>query len=152
MECAVFLSDFQSTQGGNLEAGTVHYPRPGLWYLLQANPDYSGLTLVGGYTNSPAFPGAACLLTPVNNPSLRTRRPQFVWSQPTPAATWFYLWLNHDGIRYKDFWINTGTDGGGGTNWLPELDLPPGNYQWWVQGWNLGGYGQWSASSSFAVP
>jgi hypothetical protein len=30
--------------------------------------------------------------------------------------------------------------------------LTSGNYRWWIQTWNTGGYGPWSSLMNFSLP
>ena len=102
----------------------------------------------GPWSTETAFNiGAVTLLTPTNNASFLTGRPQLAWSQSDPTATWFYLWLNRDGSKYLDLWL----EGATATNWAPAADLPAGTYTWWVETWNSSGYGPWSQAGTFTV-
>lgn len=94
-------------------------------------------------TQQALLTGAVALLAPVAAGT--NRAPQLVWSQSDPPGTWFYVWLNRDGARYLAFWLQ------GMTHWTPPTDLPAGSYTWWIQPWNQGGYGPWSAPGTFAV-
>lgn len=42
-----------------------------------------------------------------------------------------------DDTRYLEKWVDT-------YQWKPQRDLPPGDYAFWVRGWNNLGYGRWS--------
>jgi hypothetical protein len=90
------------------------------------------------------------LLTPTNTASIQDRHPEFSWSQSAPTATWFHLYIAHNGSNYLDHWIE------GETNWTPTVDLPGGTYTWAVQTWNPDGLGLWSQIATFtnqvAVP
>ena len=73
-------------------------------------------------------PGAATLITPINNASIiQALPPQLVWLNSLPAATWFQLYVTLNGSTYLDQWIE------GATNWVPGTDLPSGIYSWWVR-------------------
>jgi sulfur relay (sulfurtransferase) complex TusBCD TusD component (DsrE family) len=112
------------------------------WYVRGWSPDGLGpWSSAGSFTV--AIPGPVTLLTPTNSASIQDRRPEFAWSQSTPAATWCYLYVNRNGSKYLDQWIE------GATNWTPTADLPGGTYSWAVQTWNPAGMGVWSQLATF---
>ena len=90
--------------------------------------------------------GAVTLISPPDGASVQARRPQFSWSQSDPAATWYHLWINYNGVKYTDVWVE------GETNWTATADLPGASYSWWVQPWSPAGLGPWSQGSSFTIP
>jgi len=85
------------------------------------------------------------LLSPADRARIQERRPEFAWSQPSPAAAWFHLCINRNGSKCYDLWIE------GTTNWMPAIDLPGGTYTWAVQAWTPAGLGPWSKTASFAA-
>jgi hypothetical protein len=92
------------------------------------------------------IPGAAALITPLNNATVQVRRPQFSWSQSAPAAEWFRLYVSRNGSACIDQWIQ------GTTTWTPSIDLAAGSYTWMVQTYSSGGLGPWSTNFSFTIP
>ena len=90
--------------------------------------------------------GCVALLTPANGATVQGRRPQLSWSQSDPAATWYHLWVNYNGVKYFDLWIE------GQTSWTATFDMPGANYSWGVQPWSPAGTGPWSQLSSFTIP
>jgi len=118
-----------------------HGPGAYQWWVRGWSPDGLGpWSSAGGFTI-----GAVALVTPSNSAILQTRRPQLSWSQSDPAATWFHLWINRDGSKYLDQWIE------GTTNWTASTDMSGGDYAWWVQAWSPAGYGPWSTNSTFTI-
>jgi hypothetical protein len=70
---------------------------------------------------------------------------EYVW-QRDPAATWYELYVTHNGKVFCDQWfalsdsvdqVNFAVDVGGHTG---------GAYQWWVRGWSADGLGPWCGS------
>jgi len=45
---------------------------------------------------------------------------------------------------YLSEWMKT-------RSWEPKDELPPGEYKWWVAGWNRMGMGPWSSGMSFTI-
>jgi formylglycine-generating enzyme required for sulfatase activity len=120
----------------------VPLPRKALWLL--------SLSLALAWFAPPeaqgaATPGAVTLLAPPNNASLSTRQPELSWSQTTPAATWFRLYITRNTRPVFDQWLQ------GATNWTPAAGLPGGSYSWWVQPFNAAGVGPWSTNASFTI-
>ncbi len=85
------------------------------------------------------------VMNPSGGEAVETRRPQFTWSE-TEGATWHQLSLHRDGTEHLTQWVEEAT-------WTPEVDLPAGDYQWWVRGWGPEiGFGTWSGAADFTVP
>jgi predicted outer membrane repeat protein len=85
--------------------------------------------------------------------TITTSQPTFTWNH-TPSAYWFYLWLTNDATGYVlDQWYNAYDVCIDGTcSVTPPLNLPDGNYTFWVQAWSpVAGYGLWSAGTQFTV-
>ena len=118
-----------------------HGPGAYQWYVIGWSPDG-----YGPWSSATTFSiGAVSLVTPTNDASLQTRRPQFSWSQSDPAATSFEIELYRNGSVYLAQWID------GTTNWTPDTDLSGGNYTWRVDPWGPAGYGPWSTNSTFTI-
>ena len=114
------------------------------WYIRGWSPKGLGpWSSAGGF--SVAVPGPVTLLTPANQANFQARRPQLSWSQPTPAAAWYRLWIVRNGAKCLDQWIE------GTTNWTSTVDLPGGTYTWAVQAWNSAGLGPWSQIETFTI-
>jgi hypothetical protein len=129
-----FAVDLSGHAGGNYQ-----------WYVRGWNPEGFGPWSSAG-SFSLGIPGAVALLAPTNNASLSNRHPELTWSQSFPAASWFQLYVMHDGSQYLDQWVQ------GATNWTPTADLPAGSYSWRVQTYGAGGLGTWSTNSNFTIP
>jgi len=101
------------------------------------------------------LPGAATLVSPFGSTTNTT--PAYTWSQVNDA-TWYYLWVssvNDDGslttIHTK--WYDSSLVCSGITCTITPsgVTLSPGNYRWWIQTWNDGGYGPWTGAMNFTV-
>ena len=75
-----------------------------------------------------------------------SNRPTFTWMMATPAATWFQVELTRNGQLLPLQWVEEQE------SWTPTNNLPLGNYQWRVRGWNPDGFGAWSTAETFVVP
>ena len=100
-------------------------------------------------------PGAAALLSP--NGSIAVTMPTYSWNKVN-AATWYYLWVskvNPNGSLTTVYtkWYESGTVcGASNCSVAPAgVTLSNGNYRWWIQTWNNGGYGPWSSMMNFSV-
>jgi hypothetical protein len=78
--------------------------------------------------------------------------PPYIWSAVS-SATWYYLWVNGPSGNVLKQWYSSAQAncGGGACAVTPTTTLAAGNYTWWVQTWNSGGYGPWSAGMSLTV-
>ncbi len=133
---------FSSTNGSGDFSGT---------FTVEANTNElrTGLvSVIGGeaevsctLTQEAVVAETVVLTTPQDGAILEDRRPQFSWSESTPAATKYYLWISRNGTNYLNKWIV------GATNWVAPTALPAGTYTWWVQSWSPAGYGPRSATS-----
>ena len=88
-------------------------------------------------------PAATTLRKPTG--TVTDARPTFAWDVVV-GATWYHVWIARDGVRHYDKWVQ-------GTSWTPDWDMTdyPGAYEWWVQTWGPGGYGEWSSAATFSV-
>ena len=86
-------------------------------------------------------------IAPVGTLATGTGRPEFTWTE-SPGSTWYQVYLNRDGSFHESFWLEQET-----TAWTPASDLPSGDYDWWVRGWNPTDKSTpWSEPKSFAIP
>jgi hypothetical protein len=85
--------------------------------------------------------GVATPLAPVGGAVVTEAYPQFTWS-PVTNATGYYLKLFRNGRAYrlKQNGRNVSQAWSGTTNYVPEVALPTGDYQWWVRAWNPDGF------------
>lgn len=71
------------------------------------------------------------------------RRPRFAWTAQEHAA-WYRLWINHGDQTYLAEWMQA-------TQWTSAVDMPLGEYHWWVQTWSPDAYGPWSPGKDFEL-
>jgi hypothetical protein len=137
----------QSTQNTNRWTSTNDLPNGSYeWWVQTWNSEgYGSWSALGSFVVFGGAPGLATLISPTNDETAISRRPDLYWTNAPPAATWYYLWINKDGEYYHQEWIQTTS------RWAPTNDLPNGRYAWWVQTWNPDGYGAWSSVSAFTV-
>jgi len=126
------------------------------WWIQTWNPSGYGpwsdgmAFTVGG----PGPPGKATLVSPSG--TITTATPAYIWNA-VPGATWYYLWVNDSttGSGKIISWYTAeqaGCGSGTGTcSVTPSTALASGNGQWWIQTWNLSGYGPWSDGMSFTI-
>jgi len=86
-------------------------------------------------------PDKPILLTPTGAQFDRT--PLFDWDS-NEQATWYQLWISKDGKKYYSKWLNQTS-----TEWTPFWNLPNGEFEWWLRGWNVDGMGAWSTGTTF---
>lgn len=101
-------------------------------------------------TATTSAPSDAVPVSPIG--TITATQPTFTWTSVGVTA-WYYLWISGSNGYILDQWYD---------GWFvcdpfacsatPNLNLPAGNYQWWVQEWTqAGGYGQWSSATNFTV-
>ncbi len=88
------------------------------------------------------FPASA--MYPSGGEVISDRRPAFTWTA-IHGATWYQLILHRNGVAYQKDWVNT-------TTWIPDGDLPGGDYQWWVRAWGQPLGNMWSSEAMFSIP
>jgi glucose/arabinose dehydrogenase len=76
--------------------------------------------------------------------------PTYTWNEVSDA-TWYYLWVNGpSGNVIKQWYTSAQADCDGSTcSVTPSTTLSGGAHTWWIQTWNLGGYGPWSDGMNF---
>ena len=101
-------------------------------------------------------PGTAALISP--NGSISDTTPNYTWNSVS-GSTWYYLWVskvNSDGslTTAHTKWYDASVVCSGATcSVTPDgVTLTSGNYRWWIQTWNTGGYGPWSNLMNFSLP
>jgi hypothetical protein len=109
----------------------------------------------------PKPPVAATLVSPSGNVTGTT--PAYTWNEVLDSAqgdasTWYYLWVsrvNADGSLttvHTKWYTAASVCSGGACSITPAgVTLSGGNYRWWIQTWNDGGYGPWSGGTNFSV-
>jgi glucose/arabinose dehydrogenase len=101
-------------------------------------------------------PAKATLLSPSG--AITDTQPTFSWNEVLgtgqgDAATWYYLWVDGPSGNVIKQWYQASDICNGATCSITSaVALSGGTYNWWVQTWNLGGYGPWSDGMSFDLP
>jgi hypothetical protein len=102
------------------------------------------------------LPGVATLVSPTGG--ITDTTPTYTWNNVN-AATWYYLWVsqvNSDGsfTTVHSSWYESSAVCSGATCSITPagVTLSSGNYSWWIQTWNDGGYGPWSTKMDFSLP
>jgi hypothetical protein len=100
-------------------------------------------------------PGAATLVSPSGGVSDTT--PAYSWNQLNDS-TWYFLWVsrvNSNGslttIHTKWYTSAEACSGATCTITPAGITLTSGNYRWWIQTWNDGGYGPWTSGVNFTI-
>jgi hypothetical protein len=101
-------------------------------------------------------PGMATLVSPTGATTDNT--PAYSWNTVN-TATWYYLWVsrvNSDNSLttiYTKWYESFAVCSASTCSITPEgLTLMGGNYKWWIQAWNEGGYGPWTTEMNFSLP
>ena len=165
------LSSYPSTplegvahEGGGLQVGQTYYfsvfrtelhllahtlsiPYPGYVYPLDWVMYYrSGVQMTCTTRAIVNAPSAPIHVKPSGVlPTRGPQQPLFEWQPQGDPSPWFHVYMTQNGSKYLSKWMNT-------RSWEPEYALPPGEYKWWVAGWNRMGMGPWSSGTSFTVP
>jgi hypothetical protein len=122
------------------------------WWIQTWNPVGYGPWSAG--MNFTAAPGATALVSPSG--AIGDTTLTYTWNKVT-GATWYYLWVskvNNDGslTTVHTKWYDASPVCGSSTcSITPNVTLVGGNYRWWIQTWNNGGYGPWSSRMDFSV-
>jgi cysteine-rich secretory family protein len=102
------------------------------------------------------LPGVATLVSPTGG--ITDTTPTYTWNKVN-AATWYYLWVsqvNSDGsftTVHSQWYESSAVCSGATCSITPAgVTLSSGNYSWWIQTWNDGGYGPWSTKMDFSLP
>ena len=100
-------------------------------------------------------PGVATLVSPSGG--ITDAAPTYTWNTVN-AASWYYLWVsqvNADGsftTVHSKWYESTAACNGGTCSITPAgVTLSGGDYRWWIQTWNDGGYGPWSTRMDFTL-
>jgi len=102
----------------------------------------------------PGPPGKDTLISPTG--TINTNTPTYTWNA-VQGATWYYLYVNDAGTnsgkiqtRYTAAQAGCASDSGT-CSATPSTSLAAGTANWWIQTWNVNGYGPWSDAMSFVV-
>ena len=97
-------------------------------------------------------PGKATLNYP--NGTIAENTPTYNWNA-VQTSTWYRLWVNdHTGNMIKKWYTAEEAGCGGGTgecSVTPTTVLADGSCKWWIQTWNVYGYGPWSDAMSLII-
>jgi hypothetical protein len=94
-------------------------------------------------------PGAATLISPSGTTSDTT--PTYTWDR-VDTATWYWLWVEDSLGALINRWYRTEDICAGDICAVtPNTTLGEGPHVWWVQTWNIAGFGPWSAPLNFYV-
>ncbi|MBE2267480.1 MAG: hypothetical protein IAE80_04565 [Anaerolinea sp.] len=119
------------------------------WWVQGWSPSggYGAWSDAGLFTVAPATP---LIIAPTG--TITTPQPAFSW-YVAPGADWYYLWIAGDSGHVLDQWYDATAYCAGNTcSITPPLNLPAGDYQWWVLAFdNAGSYGTWSSGTPFTI-
>lgn len=116
------------------------------WNEVGYGPWSAGMTFS---TTAPIPPGVATLVSPTG--AIGDKTPTYTWDKAS-GATWYYLWVKRPSGDPIKLWYDAAVVCGANTcSVTPTTTLGAGNHTFWVQTWNPGGYGPWSAGMSFNV-
>jgi len=110
------------------------------WVRTWASGKYGRWSVGRDFSIRKQLPAAAQLLTPADKEVVDRSNPRSSWESGVPAATWYRLWIERNGVPYVDTWTQE-------TSWRSVL--LGGSYTWWIQTWNPSGYGPWSKGRNF---
>jgi hypothetical protein len=97
----------------------------------------------------PPLPGKATLVSPAGN--ITNNNPTYTWNQVS-GASWYYLWVDGpSGHVFHQWYTSAQANCNGTTCSVANVTsgLGAGSYTWWVQTWNITGYGPWSDGKTF---
>jgi hypothetical protein len=98
-------------------------------------------------------PGQATLISPSGK--ITTRTPTYTWYAVSNSTVYILYVKDSGGNTINNSYTaeQVGCSSGAGTCSVnPGFVLAPGPAKWWVQTWNTGGYGPWSAPLDFTAP
>jgi len=125
-----------------LEGGLHHY-----W--VQVWSPYGGYSEWSTETFFAVTPSTPTPLAPIGTAGQELA---FQWTRVSGGA-WYYLWLSNDAGHVFDSWFEAGLVCGESVCATELMQLPAGNYRWWIQAWNPdGGYSAWSGQTDFSIP
>jgi hypothetical protein len=95
-------------------------------------------------------PEAVTLVSPIGGVYVDNPSVNYTWTHDRDA-TWYRIWIERDGGRMVDDWINMGP---GVVNAPTIARLIDGHvidsaYEWWIRPWGPDGFGPWSDSGEF---
>jgi hypothetical protein len=150
-----FVATEMAATRGNFYPQLAANPNQPQW-LLATSTDFLSTTAQRLQSDSSGVttpPPAATLVSPSGQ--IGTSTPTFTWNAAS-GASHYYLWVTDatKTTRIQQWYEGSaiGCPAAGGTcSVSPGIALASGTAYWWVQTWNLAGYGPWSAGSTFKV-
>jgi hypothetical protein len=136
-----------SVTSGSAPAGGAH-----TWWVQTWNSAGYGPWSGGMIFSLPTIPtpGAAGLVSPSG--AITDTTPDYTWNKVNDA-TWYYVWVNGPAGNVIKQWYEASVVCGASTcSATPATTLSGGAHTWWIQTWNTGGYGPWSAGMNFSIP
>ena len=78
--------------------------------------------------------------------------PVYTW-KAVDTASWYYLWINDSSnkLRFKKWYRASDVCHENICQIEPAETLSHGKYAWWIQTWNVAGYGAWSLPKTFEL-
>ena len=139
----------------SVSPSTALAPGAGQWWVQTwNNAGYGPWSDAMSFTVSlGALPGKATQVSPWG--TISTTTPTYIWNA-VPSATSYYLLVNDSSTSPKILQWYTAAQAGcssgtGACSVTPSTVLARGIGEWWVQTWNVHGYGPWSDGMVFSV-
>jgi Zn-dependent metalloprotease len=122
------------------------------WYVQTYNaagygPWSNGANPTSFTTSTPTIPAGATLTAPTGTISSHT--PVYQWNKVS-MATWYHLYVSSSSGTVVDQWYQAASVCNTTTCSVASPTLASGDYTWWIQTYNLAGYGPWK-SAAFKV-
>jgi hypothetical protein len=122
------------------------------WYVMSWN--FAGTSSWSQETiftvSAQTIPTAATNLSPTGGITITSLTPTYTWTK-VDMATWYHLYVKGpNGVVMDQWYQSTSAECSGGSCLVVSSTLAKGNYIWWVQTYNVMGYGPWK-SATFTV-
>jgi len=120
------------------------------WWVQSYSP-YGGFSAWSAGTNFTVAipPVAPTQVAPMG--MIDSGSPSFIFN-PVAGGDWYYIWVAGPNGHVADVWYQESVCAGDFCVVNPGLNLPDGQYRWWVQAWSsAGGYSPWSGAAVFDV-
>ncbi len=132
----------------SLASGNLH-----TWWVETWNPiAYGPWSTSLSFTPTDTLPTAATLVNPLSAGTETTPGVTFQWNK-VATATWYYLWLDNvaTGGVVRTWYPGSSVCGSSLCSLPTPVNLPSGQYNWWIETWSPAAYGPWSTGRSFTV-
>ena len=100
-------------------------------------------------TTTPTVPTGATLTLPTPGSTTANHTPTYTWTK-VDMATWYHLYVKGPSGVVKDQWYASSSVCVGATCAIVSPTLESGFHTWWIQTYNVAGYGPWK-SATFTV-